>query len=207
MKRILPLIAMVLLTAVPVFAQSEEEPQAETPKEIKFNDSNRAGDQFIRIAIGADFPINFPNFGSLFTADRKLSVGGYGYIGYQYFLTDMFAVGGEMGFGFNVSIGSHVFNSIPFTANFTFVPSVNQFEFPVTLGVGFSTHTYAGMTYFPGLVIYPQAGAHYRLNDSWSLGFDMGCLFLPEFNNLYDETASNVNAKFFTTSFVVHYFF
>lgn len=206
MKRILPLIAMILLIQVPLLAQ-EDNSQEETPKEFVFNSNNRSGDQFIRIALGSNLPLNFPSVGKVFSEERKLSMGGFGYIGYQYFLTSMFSVGGEIGFGFNVSIGAHVYNFIPITSNFTFIPSVNQFEFPITLGIGFVTHTYAGLNYFPGLVVHPQAGVHYRINGSWSVGIDLGYLYMPQFNHLYDKTLENVHGQFFTTGLVVRHFF
>lgn len=206
MKRILPIIAMVLFSAVPLFAQTENKEEKASPQ-IVFNDNNKAGDQYIRIALGPDFPVNFPSFDKLFSKDRKLNIGGMGTFGYHYFLTNVLSIGGQIGFGLNITTGEHVLNLVPVTFNTTFIPTINNFEFPISLGIGFSSHSYAGQTYFPGLTIQSQIGVDYKITPNWSVGFELGYLYLPEFNHLYNKEQSNVHAQFITTELVARYFF
>lgn len=171
---------MLLFAAasVPVFAQSEEEEEL-PPIEYKLN---REGDKVIRIGLSPSFPLNFPNPGALFSSDRKMSIGGLGSLGYRYFITDDINLGVDVGFGFNVTIGSHVFNYVPVVGSVTWQPTVGNFEFPVSLGVGLSWHTYIGYTYFPGLILQPSAGVSYRVTSNWSLGADASLMVMPEFD-------------------------
>ena len=85
-----------------------------TEDDISFDlGMNLPGDQYIKIALGLCLPLNFPDFESTIKGDSQLKLGGIGSLGYHYFLTSKMAIGFDVSFGFNVSIGSHVFNYVP----------------------------------------------------------------------------------------------
>src|SRR5574344_2240124 len=221
MKRILIALCMTLLCLSPLAAEDTTEadnPQETTPAEGEAPAEeqapeqfeykmNQAGDQFIYISLAGSFPLNFPSFTNLFNGTSQLSIGGIGTLGYHYFLTDSFAVGADASFGFNVNIGSHVFNFIPIVATATYQFVVNKIEIPRTLGVGFATESYIGYKYFPGLVIKPDVSVFYRLTQSWSLGFDFSYLFMPQFAELYDSNAHNIYGQFATAGISARYHF
>ena len=196
MKRFFTALCLAFLIIVPLSAQ---ETPVETPASTESFDyfKTMKGDQFLRISLAPVFPLNFPDFPSLFVKDaHQLSTGGMGSIGYHYFLTDYLAVGTDVGFGFNVTIGSHVFNYVPILGTVTFQPSFKKFEFPVTLAVGFAWEAYRNYNYFPGLVVKPELGAHYRIAESWSVGVDFSYMFMPQFMALHpdsDGSTSNQN--------------
>lgn|SRR5574344_1126856 len=207
MKRILPLACMMLLCALPLVAEdtksdNQDDKQNQT-EEIVYQ-MNQPGDQYISVALNGVFPLNF---GNLFTGDSKLSIGGMGTLGYHYFFTNSFIAGIDVGFGFNVTIGSHVFNYIPILATATYQPTLGKFEFPMTLGVGMAMETYIGYKYFPALVVKPEVGVYYRLTPSWSIGLDASYLFLPQFAQLYDSSAHNIFGHFATAGLAARYHF
>lgn len=168
---------------------------------------NLPGDQFIRLSLGLSFPLNFPNFMELFGGDPQLNIGGMGSLGYHYLLSSKFAIGFDVGFGFNVSIGSHIFNYVPFTFALTYQPVFKRFEFPLTLGIGFGWESFGGKSYFPGLVIKPEVGAMFRLTESWSFGMDLAYLVMPEFAAWYHDDAENFVGQFAILSVTARYHF
>lgn len=204
MKRIITALCLALLCFSPVFAQSSgsEEPSFDNQFFM-----TQKGDQYLRIGLSGVFPLNFPSVDKLFTQERKLSAGGAGYIGYHYFLTNKFAIGADAGFGFNATIGKHMFHYIPVTVTATYQPSIGNFEFPLTLGIGGAWEAYNGYTYFPGLVIKPQVGVHYRPLQSWSFGGELSYMFLPQFAHLYDKEAKNYLGQFAELAIVARYYF
>lgn len=206
MKRIFTFLLAALLFATPVFAQSESDD--DSTGDVTFvNLGTNAGDQMFRISLCATLPVNFPNFGALFTDNRKLSAGGLGSLGYQYFITDKIALGFNAGFGFNVTIGSHSFNYIPVVGTVTYQFAYDKFEIPLSLGLGFAWETYIGYTYFPGLVVKPEVGLHYRFFDSWTIGGDIAYTFMPQFSKLYDENAKNWAGQFLNISVSARHYF
>lgn len=167
-----------------------------------------AGDQFIRISLGVDFPLNFPDFPSLFKKDKsQLKIGGIGFLGYHYFITDKIAFGMDVGFGFNVSIGSHVFNYVPVIFEGTYQITKDRFEFPLMAGIGFAWENFNSQHYFPGLVLKLGGGAHYRVTESWSLGLEASYIFMPQFSAIYDKNATNRMGHYTTFDLVARYIF
>ncbi len=168
---------------------------------------NLPGDQYIKLALGLSVPLNFPNPKEVIKGDGQLNIGGIGGLGYHYFLTSKFAIGFDVCFGFNVSIGSHIFNYVPFLFTFSYQPTLGRFEFPLTMGIGFAWESFGGENYFPGLVLKPEAGAIFRLTESWSLGLEASYLLMPEFAEWYNDDAENFAGQFFTFSAVARYHF
>ena len=200
MKRILSLFGILLLLSVPLFAQSEsdvstsgsneqtEQNQNEQSEENKNTDENQNndeenivrnedyarnghGDQFLKIGIMGNFPLNF---------GEQLTVGGSAQLGYYRFLNGWLALGGELMAGYNPTIGSNVFTFVPITFGAMVQPCAGRFEFPVTLSVGFAFETCANKKYFPGFAAKAESGAFFRITEGWSVGLNAEFLYLPE---------------------------
>lgn len=132
---------------------------------------NQKGDQLIKINLVANLPI----------APKKLNIGGSGYLGYSYFFTKSFAVGGTIGFGYSITEGSNMFLFVPILAQATYQFQFRKFEFPFTLGIGGSFENYLDTTYF-GLTIKPEIGAYFRYSPEWSFGLFAGYEFMPQWS-------------------------
>ncbi|MCH5290627.1 MAG: hypothetical protein J1D88_02560 [Treponema sp.] len=204
MKRLLSLLCVLCLCTAVLRAQDDGDEYEGTESTPFSYFMNQHGDQYLRIALGASFPCGGFE-GSLFDDSSKLKIGGLGSLGYHYFLTSLIAVGADATFGFHVTIGSHVLNYIPIVGTFTFQPTFSRFEFPITVGIGFAWQMYNNYTYWPGLVIKPEAGVHFRINPSWSLGLECTYMFMPEFD--YDDSSKNVYGQFIVASVVARYYF
>lgn len=165
----------------------------------------RAGDQCIKISLAVNIPTNFGNPWP--TKDGKLKMGGLGTIGYHYFLTDWFAVGADVGFGFNSTIGGNTFNFIPVVFCATVQPSIRNFEFPISIGIGMAYESYINKSYWPGLVIKPEVGVHYKLSQGWSVGCDVSYTVLPQLGNTWGTGKKNTYGRFVTVAACARYYF
>jgi hypothetical protein len=159
--------------------QTQDEPGQDERPQIQADDdfvykANQKGDQFMRISLMVDLPIK-PSIDKLF-------VGGVGQIGYMYFLNSYLAVGADLGFGFNTTIGENMYTIVPLMAKFMFQPVYGKFEFPIMLSIGGVFENYLEKTYF-GLGIKPEVAVFYRINASWSAGITGGFYFLPQTYN------------------------
>ncbi|MDY4210998.1 MAG: hypothetical protein SOX64_06225 [Treponema sp.] len=140
---------------------------------------NGAGDQFIALKLMPLIPLNF---------DKQLSVGGALSLGYHRFLTQFIAVGADVMFAYNTTIGSNLFTVIPLTVGITFQPYIWRFEFPITLNVGAVLENYLQYNYFPGLILKGEAGCFYRMNENWSFGLECQLMYLPQW---YSDSSKN----------------
>ena len=59
---------------------------------------------------------------------------------------------------------------------------------------------------FPGLVLKPEAGIHYRIAENWSAGAEVAYMFMPQFCKLYDK-GENFYGQFMTVSVAARYYF
>ncbi len=159
MKRIISLLLVLSIFAGAVFAQEDDGP------DIYEDDfeylQNGPGDQFLKIELGAIFPLNF---------DGKLWPGVQATIGYYRFLNEWLALGGEISVSSEFSIGNKALFMVPITFGAMFQPTVKKFEFPIFLTMGIADHTWANATYFPAFTIKAEAGAFYRFTEAWSFG-------------------------------------
>lgn len=209
MKKRFVLFAVLMIMLFPLAAQEDDYDDGDEYDEdnVVFTyASYLPGDQFIRVELAACAPLNFPDFSTLFDGDAKLNIGGKAALGYHYCMTDKMFLGIDLGFGFNVSIGGHVFNYVPVTLAFTYQPVLGKWEFPLMMGIGFAWESFSNKNYFPGLVIKPGAGVHYRINQSWSAGLDVSYFCLPQFNELYNN-GSNAAAHFLSVGACARYIF
>jgi hypothetical protein len=198
MKRILPLALILCLCAASVFAEKSDSDtnndiQKDPNPEYKTND---AGDQYIKIAIMGVEGLNFGD---------KLETGGAAELGYHRFISSLFALGFDVQFGYNPTIGSNMFTYVPMTLTATFQPYIGKFEFPLTFGVGAALESYLSRNYFPGLVLKGEAGAFFRVAESWSFGIESEYMYMPQY--YYKHPEYNDYGLFITAGLVARYHF
>ena len=206
MKHLL-LTALLFSAAASVFPSAAKLSDGKSDYEAPVYVRNQQGDQNIKLSLGVVFPMNFPDAESLFHADKhQLSIGGMGTLGYHYFLTGNIALGFDVGFGFNTTIGSHILNYVPVLFSATYQFAWKRLEFPVSLNAGFAWESYNNKNYFPGLVLRPEAGVHFRINENWSVGLEGAWMILPQFCEWYDS-GKNYTGHFFTLAAAARYYF
>ena len=193
MKRFISILFIISLCATAVFA--EEEKQPEKTEDGYVYEQNGAGDQSLKISLLANFPLNF---------NGQLYVGGGAEIGYYRFLSNTFAVGGEAVVAYNVSIGEKPLITVPITFGGMWQPYYRKFEFPITFGIGISSLSCQGMSYFPAFTMKAGVGAFYRINESWSAGITSSAMWIPLW---YSDPAKNDNGLYITAGITARYHF
>ena len=159
MKRIISLLLLLSIFAGSVFAQEDDGPDIyEDDYEYL---QNGPGDQFLKIELGALFPLNF---------DGKLWPGVQATIGYYRFLNTWLALGGEISVSSQFSIGNKALFMVPITLGAMAQPTYKKFEFPIFLTLGIAERTWANVTNFPAFTMKAEAGAFYRVTEAWSFG-------------------------------------
>ena len=171
MKRFISILSAILLLSAAVFADDYYDEDEEYDDGYVY-EQNGAGDQFLTIDIGANFPLNF---------GTQLYVGGLVSIGYYKFLNQSFALGGDELIGYNLSIGKKPLFSVPVTFGVMYQPYVGKFEFPLMLNIGIATISCQSMTYFPAFTAKFTGGAYYRFTESWSFGLTSTTYWVPQF--------------------------
>lgn len=201
MKKFLALACSLFILSSPVFCQSNEDDE----DRFVINDSkmNEPGDQFINLGLMVTFPLNFGGSFPLYR-DGNITTGGAGTLGYHRFITSNVALGLDVSFGYNPTIGENIFTYVPFVFCLTYQPGYKQFEFPITMGVGFASENYLNHTYFPGLIVKPQAGVFYRINPSWSFGVKGEFMYMPQW---YNDSSKNDYGNFASTVIAARYHF
>ena len=170
MKRFISILSAILLLSAAVFADDYD--SGDEYDDGYVYEQNGAGDQFIKIDLGANFPLNFGS---------QLYVGGLVSIGYYKFLSQYIAVGGDVLIGYNLSIGKKPLFEVPFVLGVLYQPYIGKFEFPIMFDIGIATISCQNMTYFPAFTAKFSAGAYYRITESWSFGIDSTTYWTPMF--------------------------
>jgi len=180
-----------------------EEPEEDTNKTTI--QMNEPGDQFIRLSIMMSCPLNF---GGSFPMYRKgqMNTGGSGAIGYHRFLTSWFAMGVDIAFGYNPTLGNNIFTYVPLIINMTVQPTLGKFEFPITAGVGAAMENYLSRTYFPGFTFKGEAGVFYRVSPSWSFGLESDFMYMPQWYS-GEKKKYNDYANFLSFGLAARYHF
>lgn len=132
---------------------------------------NGSGDQFLKIGIMGNFPLNF---------GEQLTTGGSAQLGYYKFISSWLGLGGELMAGYNPTIGSNVFTFVPITFGVILQPAIARFEFPFTFSAGFAFETCSNKKYFPGFAAKADSGVFFRITEGWSIGLNAQFLYLPE---------------------------
>lgn len=200
MKKFIAICCTVFLFSTAVFSQEQDEDDDRFAVEYRMNEP---GDQFINVGLMVTFPLNFGGDFPLYR-EGQLSTGGAGTIGYHRFLTSWFAVGLDVSFGYNPTIGENMFTYVPFVFCFTVQPTIKKFEFPITMGIGAAVESYLNRTYFPGLTLKPEAGIFYRVTPSWSFGIKGNFMYLPQW---YEDSENNDHGNFSSVVIAARYHF
>lgn len=191
MKRVLSILLSLCLCCTALFAEDEGD---------DYDDgfvytANGAGDKFLKVNIGGYFPVNFQN---------QLYPGGAAELGFYYFVSDLFAVGGEFSATYNISVGNKNLLTIPITGGIMFQPVVGNFEFPIFLNLGVGYETWQNYNYFPSLVAKAQAGVFYRFSDTFSVGLSGSFLWIPQW---YADSSKNTDGMFASAVVGIRYHF
>ncbi len=193
MKRFISILISLILCTTALFSQEYND--EEEYDDGYLYEQNGAGDQFLKIDLGANFALNFGS---------KLYVGAAASVGYYYFLSNNFAVGGDAILGYNLSIGKKPLVTVPITFGALYQPYVGKFEFPFMLNVGFATVSCQQLMYFPALAVKASAGAFYRWSETWSFGLSTHAYWIPLW---YTNTNYNDNGFFTSVDLSVRYHF
>lgn len=192
MKRLIFILMTLCLFTNVIFAN---ENQGDEYDDGYVYEQNGAGDQFLKIDLAGCFPLNFNKKLANGTVQHQLYTGFAFDLGYYRFLNSWFALGGEVSFTSNWSIGEKLMYMVPVVFGALLQPSIGNFEFPIYLDAGLSYESWASISYFPSPVAKASAGVFYRINDSWSVGGSGSFLFVPQF---YKDSSHNIYGCFAT---------
>jgi len=187
MKRLIITLVLAMAGLSLASAQTPETPASPAAPEtsVKY-EPIRKGDQFIRVGVGLGVPLfNFTPDG--IENKPNLKLGGTATLGYSRFITSRIALGGDMSFSFNSTIGSNLYFYLPLTFKGTYVFVADRFHFPVSLGAGFALQTYSGATYF-GPIVKPEIAAYFQYSQNWSFGPSLGWNMVSQ---IYKDGANN----------------
>lgn len=173
MKRLFITAMLTLACIFSLTAQSENIPEQTGPQDKPIASYEyepiRKGDQLITVHLGAVVPL-FNTGGDIgFTKKTNMNVGGLGTIGFSQFINNRIALGGEVSFAFNTTLGDNLYFYIPMMFTTSYETVFDRIRVPVSLGVGFAFQTYNSINYF-GPLIRPKVGAYYQYSPSWSFG-------------------------------------
>jgi hypothetical protein len=135
------------------------------------------GDQTFVIAMGTLVPLFYYNSEGFYKTN--VSVGGTGYLNYNYFFNSHVSLGGEVGGSFSATIGRNMLYLVPFGLRLGYQFVLNRFEFPLGLTIGAANQGYLDKGYF-GLIIKPSAAVYWRFNPDWSFGLNADWWWLPQ---------------------------
>ena len=194
MKRFFSLLLIFFTLSTFLFCQ-EEDDESVIGEDVYVYAQNGAGDQFLKINLGAIFPLNFKG---------QLKTGGKASIGYFRFISENLAVGGELNATYSVSIGEKVLVMLPITFGIMYQPYIGKFEFPLFAEIGVANQTWQNMEIFPTLATKFSAGVYYRITDSVSLGISTDFMWMPQW---FKDSSKNFNGLFETAELGLRYHF
>ncbi len=199
MKRFISILSVILLFTATIFADDWYDDDEDYDDGYVY-EQNGAGDQFLKIDLAANFPLNF---------GQQLKVGGLFSIGYYKFLTETFALGGDGFAGYNLSIGEKPLFVAPVTFGVMYQPYLGKFEFPLMLNIGIATMTFQSSTYFPAFTAKFTGGAYYRFSETWSFGISSTTYWIPQWFLLDKNTRGTKadNGIFTSAGLSVRYHF
>lgn len=189
MKKIFALLCIFFVCSAFVFADE----QGDEYDDDYTYELYGAGDQFLKIGLIPFIPLNFGG---------KVHVGGAAEIGYYRFLNNWLAIGGDVSFSFNMTIGSNTLTLIPIVFGVTMQPSIKKIDIPIQLGIGIAYESAQNANYFPGFVMKAEVGAYYRVIESWSFGLFCGFYWFPQWTK-----TTNDNGLFLAPAITARYHF
>jgi len=195
-------LLLLLVGLSPLFAQ-DDDPSIEDDWDDYTFGLYAPGDQTITISLGTVFPTVFFNNGKLIEHNFSPPVGGTGSIGYNYFLSSNFFVGGDIGMMFLITLNGNYFFSPQFGVNAGYQFNIWKLEFPISAGLGMTWHNYLNHSYY-GLYLKGSAAAFFRATSDWSFGLTVSWGWLPEWTN---DISKNVDGNILYTVLSARYHF
>jgi hypothetical protein len=195
MKRFISILSAILFLSAAVFAEDYYDDGDEYNDGYVY-EQNGAGDQFLKIDLAANFPLNFGS---------QLKVGGLVSVGYYQFLNQYFAIGGDVLVTYNISVGKKPLFMVPITVGAMFQPYIGKFEFPMMLDIGIATISCQSMTYFPAFTAKFTAGAYFRYTETWSFGITSTTYWIPQW--FVNDKNKTVHGFFTSAGLSVRYHF
>ncbi len=197
-----PFYFAVFLFALPlcIYAQEVQDPPKD---EIQPNPINsytyepiRKGDQYIRIGLQLGIPL-FNTSRTQFAIKTNIYPGGAIFLGYSYYLTKGWSIGGDINFCFYPTLGSNLYFAIPITIITGYTFTTGKMRFPLAFGIGGNFQSYNNTRYF-GIFFRPQAGVFYQYSPSWSFGGELSWEIVPQWykNTEYDRTGNFLGISF-----------
>ncbi|AEC01710.1 TP0733 family outer membrane beta-barrel protein [Parasphaerochaeta coccoides] len=122
-----------------------------------------------------------------------LSIGGYGGIAYQAFISPVAAFGGELGYSFGFDRGGKLLTIIPIAAKLTWIPLQGIIETPLSVSAGLSYLSLGGtepkgkFSFFAAL----EVGVTWFPSDNWGVGLTSGLWLIPDIYLLTDKPEHN----------------
>ncbi len=208
MKRLICIAVLALAGLSMAVAQTENTPddrpapspgQPETELDYQ---PIRKGDQFIKIDVGIGKGLFFIAPEGIVT-DTNLKLGGTASLGFSRFITNKIALGGEMSFSFNTTIGSNLYFYLPLTFKGTYELVYQRIHVPLSLGAGFAFQTHNHNNYF-GPILKPEVGAYFQYNPEWTIGLITAWNCIPE---IYDDPSYNRTGNILDVKAGIRYHF
>jgi len=135
-----------------------------------------SGDKTFSVSAGILIPLFFSGIDN---NQHGISVGGFGSLAFNYFITQRFFVGGELSGMFAGTRGRNMLYIVPFGVRIGYQFSFRRFEFPVSLMIGAAAQQYLEKNYL-GLIVKPGVSAFWRFNPEWSFGVNGAYWFVPQ---------------------------
>lgn len=172
-KSIITVLVLVLLlaAAMPLFARST----------YYFT-----GDSVFSIRAGVDFPAFISFFkdssrGTVLFNDTHLKLGGFASLAYQGFISDSFALGGELGYVFNYSRSGMLLTTVPITVKLSYIPiQTGKFDLALGMNLGGAFIRYNEGKYFAPLASLSLNPTFY-FSETWGIGVETGIMVTGEF--------------------------
>jgi hypothetical protein len=198
-------IILLIIIPMTLFAQQGDDP-FDSDWEDYFMDLYMRGDQTFIISLGVTFPTAFFNSDGLMRGmvnQFTPPVGGTGSLMYNYYLHSRFFLGGEVSGMFISTVAGHSLFIVPLGLRIGTQFIANRFEFPISLSVGMTWHTYLNDGYY-GLYVKAGGSAYFRATSEWSFGLTTNWAWYPQWT---DDPVKNVDGNFIYLKLSARYHF
>jgi len=198
------LIVFLIFCGLSLYAQEggyqEEDPDDSLPEgewdEIMIAEYS-PGDRNFVVSVGTVIPLFFTGIDN---NQHGLSIGWYGSLAFNYFITPRIFLGGELSGMFISTRGGNMLYIVPIGARVGYQFSYKRFEFPVSIMIGAAPQKYLEKGYF-GPIIKPGASAFWRYSPEWSFGINGVWWFIPQ----WPKNGNNVFGNFFELTLSARY--
>jgi len=188
------LILFLIFSGLSLYAQQgayqEEDPDDPYP-ETGFEEIMTAdyspGDKNFTVSAGVAIPLFFSGIDN---NSHGISVGGFGSLAFNYFITQRFFVGGELSGMFAGTRGGNMLYIVPFGLRMGYQFTYRRFEIPVSLMIGAAPQQYLEKGYF-GLIVKPGVSVFWRYNPDWSFGINGAWWLVPQWPKNGNNTFGN----------------